>query len=216
MHFAGTMSWQIREGIDHNLAMALYVRDAAGLEPYVVTEPDVSVLDPPVPTHVATGGGDSSAQAMTDLRLAVREWPTWWTRALQQVSATTPQEAQEAGPPAPPEWRGLQDLPTMRALAQLHHPDFWRWLDAPKHTERERQRGQHGGSDPLHLTHLVNGYERRLGRPVRPFTLHLRLLPLQQSVGWVLDEQQILLSTRLREDAAAMERLLEPVILALA
>ena len=214
MHFAGTMSWQISAGIDQNLAMALYVRDAAGLEPYVVTEPDVGVLDPAV--HATTDSDTSSDHAVVDLRLAVREWPTWWARALQQVPATNIREAQDAGPPAPPEWLGLQDLPAMRALAQRHHHDFWRWLDVAEHIQGERQRGPRGRSDRLHLTHLVNGYERRLGRAVRPFTLHLRLLPLSQPLGWVLDEQQVVLSTRLREDTPALERFLEPVISALA
>jgi len=212
MHFAA-MSWQIREGIDPNVAMALYVRDAAGLEPYVVTEPDVGALYPLVP--VTTDSDVSGDHGAVDLRLAVREWPTWWARALQQVPATTPQEAQEAAPPAPPEWRGLQDLPAMRALAQRHHRDFWRWLDIPEHVEARRQRGQ-GGGDPLFSTHLVDGYAQRLGRPAHPFVLHLRLLPLSQPVGWVLDEQQVVLSTGLREDTSALERFLAPVISALA
>lgn len=208
------MGWSISEGIDENLAMALYVRDAAGLEPYVVTEPDVGVLYPHL--HAATDGDDEGAQAEVDLRLAVREWPTWWSRALQQVPATTLQEVRDSLPSAPPEWRGLQDLPAMRALAQHYYGGFRRWLDTPGQTEGERYRGWRGGSDPLALTTLVNGYERRLGRPVRPFSLRLRLLPVSQPVGWVLDEQQVMLSTGLREDAPALERLLAPVLAALA
>jgi hypothetical protein len=215
MHLAGTMSWQIHEGIDQHLAMALYVRDIAGLDPYVVTEPDVGALHPAVsPPPIERGGG--GADAAFDLRAAVQQWPTWWARALQQVPATTVEEAQEAAPPSPPQWRGVENLPAVRALVQRYHRDFWRWLDTVDHEEPERHRGRRGSSDPLHLTRFVNAYQHRLGRPVRPFTLHLRLLPLQQPVGWVLDEQQVVLSTGLREDARALEQLLAPVIAVLA
>ncbi|WP_432485829.1 hypothetical protein, partial [Kineococcus esterisolvens] len=228
VRFATTMSWQIREGLDQHLAMALYVRDAAGLQRYVVTEPDVGALAPAVPAPAGSGhhltpdeddvGADVGADV--DLSQAVREWPIWWARALHQVPLTqpptTPEELREAAPPAPPDWHGLQDLPAMRTLAERHHHDIRHWLREIKHNEIERCRGRRGSSDPLHLTHFVNAYAQRLGRRVRPFTLHLRLLPLQQPAGWVLDEQQVLLSTALREDADALERLLEPVVSALA
>lgn len=237
VHVAGTRGWQIGEGIASHLAMALYVRDAAGLSPYVLTEPDVGALHPPVPApppepaHAADGFqeavGDVHVGAGIDLRLAAREWPIWWARALQQAppetAPVTPEEMLQAAPPAAPDWHGLEDLATMRALAQEHHDDFWRWLDEVTQEEISHHRvprglrgRRRGGSDPLDLTRFVNGYERRLGRAVRPFTLHLRLLPLAEPVGWVLDEHQVLLSTRLREDAPALERLLAPVIAALA
>ncbi|WP_337063411.1 hypothetical protein [Kineococcus sp. G2] len=240
MRFATTMSWQIREGIDQHLAMALYVRDAAGLQRYVVTEPDVGALVPAVSAPAGSGhhrtpdethrrtqneahdedevGADVGADV--DLSQAVREWPIWWARALHQVPPTqpptTPEELREAAPPAPPDWHGLQDLPAMRTLAERHHHDIRHWLREIKHNEIERCRGRRGSSDPLHLTRFVNAYAPRLRRRVRPFTLHLRLLPLQQPAGWVLNEQQVLLSTALREDADALERLLEPVVSALA
>ena len=234
MHLAGTMSWQISEGIDQCLAMALYVRDAAGLERYVVTEPDVGALEPAVPAPAGSGHHRTPDEAHdeahdedeVDLGQAVREWPIWWARSLQQVPPEAPpataDEALRMGPPSPPHWHGLQDLPAVRALAQRHHRDFWRWLNTVEHDEIERhhgsRRGRRGGSssDPLHLTRFVNAYEHRLGRPVRPFTLRLRLLPLQQPAGWVLDERQVLLSTALRGDAPALEELLEPVVSALA
>ncbi|MFD0485397.1 hypothetical protein ACFQ46_22620 [Kineococcus sp. GCM10028916] len=215
MHRAGTISWQIREGIDKHLAMALYIRDAAGLDPYVVTEPDVGALHPTVLSQPTDQTG-ASVDATLDLRAAVQQWPTWWARALQQVPATTVEEAQEAAPPSPPEWHGVHDLPAVRALVQRHHRDFWSWLDTADQGELDRYRGQRGSGDPLHLTRFVNAHEHQLKRPARPFTLHLRLLPLQQPVGWVLDEQQVVLSTGLREDARALEQLLAPVIAGLA
>ncbi|NAZ84533.1 hypothetical protein [Kineococcus indalonis] len=113
----------------------------------------------------------------------------------------------------------------MRALAEGHHDDFLRWFDAVEHEQgdwyrRPRplfgRRGRGGGSDPGHLSRFVNGYQRRLGRAVRPFSLRLRLLPLAEPVGWVLDEHQVLLSTALRRDADALESFLEPVLSAVA
>ncbi|MCI3927395.1 hypothetical protein MO973_45210 [Paenibacillus sp. TRM 82003] len=122
-------------------------------------------------------------------------------------------------PPSPPHWRGLQDSPAMRDLAQRHHRDFWHWLNDIKLDQSAQHRSGHDRSSASHerldLTRFVNAYEHRLGRRVRPFTLHLRLLPLQQPAGWVLDEHQVLLSTTLREDTPALKQLLEPVVSAL-
>ncbi|NAZ84086.1 hypothetical protein GTR02_19960 [Kineococcus sp. R8] len=206
MRTAGSMSWQIRENLDRHLATALYVRDAAGLRPFVVGEPDVGDLWPEV-----TVGADADAAA--ELSRAVSEWPQWWARALHGPPVG-PSDA-EPLPPGPPDWRGLEDLPAVRALAERHHRDAARWVDAAR-AEVQVGRLARGGRDPLHLTHFVNGFEQRLGRPVRPFALHLRLLPLAEPVGWVLDGQQVLVSTRLLLDPGAVERFLDPVVAALA
>jgi hypothetical protein len=100
----------------------------------------------------------------------------------------------------------------VRALAERHHRACWRWIDDRKREQADRFRQD----DPLHVTRWVNGYERRLGRPVRPFRLTVRLLPLTESVGWVLSRDDVLVSTALRRDARAFEEFFAPVVDALA
>lgn len=197
VHLRGTASWEVREDFDRGLLLALYVRDAEGLTPFVVSEPavgepEVGALDPAPDTTTAA---PSSA--------AVREWGIWWHRAL-----TEPPQV----PPSPPDWNGLEHLPTVRVLAERHHRKFWGWIDDRTREQADSRRK----GDPVDLTRWVNGYERRLGRPVRPFQLGVRLLPLAEPVGWVLAGDEVLVSTALRRDARAYEEFLTPVVDALA
>ena len=195
MHFDQTTSWQIREDLDYSLTLALYVRDAAGLTPYVAVEQDIPPLLPVVPAQ----------RHDIDLGVAAREWPQWWVRALQR-----PVE-----PPLLPEgpgWDELDDLPVVRRLAEQQHRHYWTWMGAAKAEEIRRARSDQA----MHLTRFVNAFEARLSRPVRPFRLHLRVLPVDAAAGWVLDEQQVLVTSRLLDDPVALEQVLGPVVSVLA
>ena len=66
MKFAGRESWQVRHGTDHAVSVALYVRDALALS--VDTDPEIPLLDPPVPVHIPDGVDRAAVQ---------REWPGW-------------------------------------------------------------------------------------------------------------------------------------------
>ena len=175
--------------------MVLYLRDAAGLGRYVLPEPDLPPVEPLVPARPHD----------VDLRLAIREWERWWTRTARQSSRSTP-------PPHPPDWVELADLPTMRALAEQHFDDFWVWMGTVRNYELERRKS----GRPLQLTEFVNGFEERLGRPVRPFVLSITELPLAGAGGWVLDPNHVLISSRLSDDDAALRSFLQPVVEALA
>jgi len=174
--------------------MVLYLRDAAGLGRYVLPEPDLPPLEPVVPPR----------RHDVDLRLAIREWERWWTRTVRSPRSMPP--------PRPPEWVELADLPAMRALAEQHVEDFWIWMGTVRNAELERQQS----GDSLHLTHFVNGFEEKLGRPVRPFVLTMTELPLAGAGGWVLDPNHVLISTQLSDDASALRTFLQPVVQALA
>ena len=194
MRQAGSMSWQIRSGLDKNVTTALYVRDAAGLGRYVYAEPDLPALWPPV----------EAQQVDVDLAEAIRQWQRWWPRVLRE-------SAEGDLPPYPPHWTGLEGLPVIRVLVQEFFEVAQVWMEDARRTEIERTRR---GS--LHLTHFVNGYEGSLGRPVHPFTLWLREVPLESVAGWVLGPNSALVSTRLCDDEDAMEAFLRPLVDSLA
>lgn len=185
VHRRGTTSWEVREDFAVAPLLALYVRDAAGLAPYVVGDPDVGPLQP-APRRV-----DEVSAA------AVREWPIWWHRALTE--------------PVRPDTSDLADLHAVRPLVQRHLRAFSRW-----HADREREWADEHSRRPPDLTRWINGYEGRLGRPVRPFRLTVRLLPLAEPVGWVLSGDDVLVSTRLQADGAAFRAFLAPVVDAMA
>lgn len=195
MHIRGSVSWDIRRGVDHGLARALYVRDAVGLAPYVAVLPDIPSMHPAV----------TRTQQAVDLRSAVQQWPQWWDRELAR------REQPPDSPPRPEE-ANIDDLPTVQGLAEVLHRDFWAWRNTVTRAEADRATSE----DPVHLVGLVNSFERRLCRPVRPFRLNLREVPVLEPLGWVLDEESVLVTTGLTNDPRATEEFLEPVIAALA
>lgn len=188
MHFAGSMGWQIRSGDDRDLSLATYVRDVTGVGRYASAEPDLPPLEPAVPVQ----GVD------VDLRDAIRQWETWWKRLLVPRDDDTP--------PFP---AALDDLPVVRDLVERHTRGFEDWTTRAAAGDRTR----HGS---LHLTHFVNAYEHWLGRPVRPFHLHVREVSVAGSEGWVLAPDVVVISSNLKRDEAAFEAFLRPVIEALA
>lgn len=158
MRAGGGESWRVAQGLDYSLALVLYVRDTLDLRPRLLLPQDVAPLEPavvPMPRDVLDR---VDAAAVTELT-------SWWTKALKHPS----------NPPLLPDtpgWAGMDDLPVARDLAQRFHVDFWEWLRPAKAHELEQAQ-----SDGLQLTRFVNGLEKELGRPVRPFRLSIRVIP---------------------------------------
>lgn len=190
-------SWEIRSGIDDELSLVLYVRDAAGLGRYVLTDPDLPPLSPAVPVYVDD----------IDLRLAIRQWERWWARAVRP-SLDRPRSLS-------PDWAELRaalaDIPAMKALTERLFDDFRAWSRG-RHDEANLIRTHRS----LALVRFVNDHEQTLGRPVRRFMLVIRELPVEGLGGWVLDRQHVLVSTALTRDAEAFRAFLAPVIARLA
>ncbi|WP_328291540.1 hypothetical protein OG218_02060 [Kineococcus sp. NBC_00420] len=194
MHMAGVPSWQIKSGFDGPLTLALYVRDAAGLGRYASAQPDLPPLQPSVAVQPVG----------VDLGEAIRQWERWWPRALAERS-------DDAAPFGPPRWPGLEDLPVLQALVEQHFEDFTRWSRQVQLAEQARAEN---GS--LGLVHFVNSYEGTLGRPLRPFSLNLREVPVEGSAGWVLEPGVVVVSSALLDDERSLEAFLRPVIDSLA
>ncbi|NHC15953.1 hypothetical protein [Motilibacter deserti] len=170
--------------------MALYLRDLAGVGPYVL--PDLPPLVPPVEC-----AGDE-----LDLGAAIREWERWWASMDVRLPGLLPM-------PRPPDWGGLEDAPTLRALLERRFPEAEAWVQGAKAAAAGRRRS-------LHLTHFVNGFEQRLGRPVRPFRLWVGEVPVRGSAGWTLDDGHVLVSSELATDESELEAFLAPLIQAVA
>ena len=189
--------WQIGQDLDYALALVLFVRDAIDLQSRLTLPQDVAPLEPAVllePRDVRDGLGEA----------AVEELHRWWTVAIRQP-------AESPLLPGLPGWDGMDGLPDARNLAERLQVDFWQWLQPAKEHELQQAR-----SDRLHLTHFVNGLETELGRPVRPFRLRIRVIPVGGATGWILDEHEVLVTPGLRDDATALTCFLRPVVSALA
>jgi hypothetical protein len=122
MQLAGRTSWRFGENDGGNLDLALFARDAAGLE--VPPAPDI-----PPPLAAAIGHRLAPASGV-----AAAQWVTWW-RALVRFQAGEAAPWRRPGPGAdvrawleamheryvavfdPPEFESLASMPALRAVA---------------------------------------------------------------------------------------------------
>ena len=191
--------WQIGEDLSWPLTVALYVREALGLP---ATGPFFTPpLVPGVPEHIpVTGPG-------LDIGLA-DEWSAWFSGLL-------------ADPRVIP-WGGSMDYfsldlrdPVFRdmvaryfeaavAAADIAHEDYAAHFHISIKTEG------------AYLGKLVRSVEKELGHTAAPFSLTLRILPVE---GFWLHRTapgEVLMSEPARRDPDHLHRLLVPIIRELA
>lgn len=170
--------------------LAFYVRDLAGIGPFVL--PDLPPLVPKV---------EEQLRPPTNRGRATAEWERWWRSIDDELLGLLPA-------PRPPQWHGLEAAPTLRGLLEEHFNEACSWVRAAQ-VDAHRP-----GS--LHLTHFVNGFEQRLARPVRPFLLRMTEVPVNGAQGWILTDTHVLVSSLLLRDEPALEAFLDPVVQRLA
>jgi len=193
MRRAGTTSWQMGEDVSVSLSVALYVRDALGLP---ATKPFfIPPVVPAVPEHVPVIGPD------VDIDLA-DEWPKWFLDLPSKASS--------------------QPVPGM--FLQSRSPAFRQAVEgylepAERFATAFRDNYFHPGymkSQGLHINHLVSSIEKELGHRAAPFTLQLRILPVEGAWLHRAAPDLVLLSAGARADPAQLHRLLGPIIRELA
>jgi hypothetical protein len=215
MLLAGTTSWAMSTDEPLTLLLALYVRDASGLHPYL--ESDIPALEPAVPPDISSS---------LPKGVASNQWEAWWHEILEG-GGFWPEEinphdfAKVRGDPqihklyywpsryAGPNFPGLDASPELQALVRRHHQAALAWGSARKHEwdalERTRQRaGLEWG--------IVKSVERSLGSTARPFRLDLRLLPVAGSYVLRLSMNRALLSLTMYRDRAAYGKWLTAVV----
>jgi hypothetical protein len=205
MRVAGYSSWVITEDEASYLAMALFIRDSAGLD--TSTNPAA-----PPPLHPAVPV-DESLRSQFDH--AGPAWNAWWSRLLR-VLASAPSEPvafEDAVAGAGADIRPLLDAGLTPARRWAREQALFR--PSPRHG--------------LEIVELVHSVEQQQGRQAAPFHLDLLTLPVRgfwsgrAAVGRELPGQPglhpslaLLLSGQLRADRAELDRVLRPVIVALA
>lgn len=152
MQDAGSASWRFAEGIEQLPLVALFVRDAAGLDvpPSPVNPPR---LDGDWPDH--------SAQHSEQRATAGAFWTGWWQAVLAQ------DVRQHQGAPHgvdqrawfrqwtdehravfdPPEFTSLADRPALREVVRTTFEEALRWADARRRTLLFPPAGRHGQFD---------------------------------------------------------------------
>ena len=189
MRTAGRPSWQIIVDHPQVLAIALYIRDVAGVA-HEAPPADLPGLVPPVAPNGA-------ASATTE---ATAEWNAWWSHAL----STGPRAAMEL---QPPDFPAFTDAPALRQLLNDHFEAARRWSDGATRTHAD-----HMLRNPLPLGELVSDVERAVGRAVSPFTLRLDEVPVAGQGLWPVAPAHALVSPELLRDPDALLTELRPEV----
>jgi hypothetical protein len=191
MRFAGRPSWSIAVDEPHNLLIALFVRDAAGLQPD--TDPVIPALTPAVATNQTPAAATGPA--------ASAQWAGWWTRLL---------DADHLTPVAtPPDFPQLADSPDLQQILRACYPDAIRWSAS---RQREHVTFMTGSNRRPVAGDVVREIERSLGRPARPFELRVTVLPLTGTHAWRVDPQHLIVTRALFTDTTAYRTRLHTVV----
>src|SRR5215831_5793137 len=175
MQLAGTQSWRMACDEPRLLVLALYVRDAAGLD--AAADPPVARLQPAV-----AGAGDAAPEA------AAAQWTAWWSHLVAREPAVQ-RGVEDAGGGmeslriladhhrgfGPPGFEALRDSPELAELVSRHFAAAQAWSE-----ERTREFFQRT-VDPTRAhveAEVVREAEWLLGRRARPFRLQVSILPV--------------------------------------
>jgi hypothetical protein len=190
---AGRPSWQIVVDHPQVLAIALYIRDVAGIR-HEALPADLPAVVPP-----AARAEESAATTQ-----AAAEWNAWWTRTL----ATGPRALTELRPPSFP---AFADVPALQRLLREHFDAARRWSESGK-----RDHADHMTSNSPPLGRWVEDVGRALGRPVAPFTLRIDEVPVAGETWRQVSDAHVLVSPALLRNPAALVTELRPAIRRLA
>ncbi|MGY1854977.1 hypothetical protein [Modestobacter sp. SYSU DS0290] len=175
------------------LAIALYIRDVAGL--VSETGPaDLPGVSPPVARSEA-----ASAPAGTRA-----DWDAWWSRAL----TTGPGAVVEL---QPPDFPAFDAAPAVQRLLRQHFDVAVRWSSNGRRDHAEYMIGRR-----LPLGELVAEVELALGRPAEPFTLRIDEVPVAGRTWRRVADAHVLVSPGLLRDPTALVTELRPVVQELA
>ncbi len=202
MRMAGTQSWQVHQGTELAVDMALYIRDTLALS--VTTEPDIPLLDPGVPVYVPD---------TVDRAAVTREWPDWWADVLATVAEDHTENRREwfETYPSRLESPALRHRPAIRVALRAFEQA------AARHFAGLQQ--QHQGiprSPDFNIGHLVRAREAELGRRAYPFRLVITELSVD---GLFLHRQaphHALISARLARDIPRRDEALTKIVAELA
>ncbi len=199
MHHTGGPGWRITTDTSGPMLIALYIRDAAGLDS--VGHPSLSHVAPKIrPSDhihlIADVGGLSALKT---------EWEAWWDQLLK----VHPEMSPELGPPG---FRAFSNSPALRRVLQAHFGAALSWARerraeyAALEAEREA-----GGGEQL-LKDMVDDRLLEVDRAAHDFTLTIIELPLTEPRAWFLEPDKIIMSSHLMSQPELFRSYVQPVV----
>ena len=199
MHHAGGSGWRITMDTSGPMLIALYVRDAAGLE--TAGHPALSHVAPKIrPSDhsnlIAEVGGFSALKT---------EWEAWWEQLLKAYPEMSPELA-------PPAFRAFSNSPALRRVLQAHFGAALTWA-------RER-RGEYGALEAEReasgaaqvLADMVDDRLLEVGRASNDFDLTIIELPLAEPRAWYLEPDKMIMSHELLAQPELFRSYVQPVV----
>lgn len=198
MQLTGGSGWRITMDTCQPMLVALYLRDAAGLEgagqpalPHVapaVRASDHSLL-------VSSVGGNAALRY---------QWELWWEGLLSGYPTASALTA--------PDFPELAALPALQRVAHAHHGAALDWAQerAQRYARLTAQRQSLGGHRIV--TELVQNRELELGRNARDFTLNIVEVPLTQQRAWFIEPDKIIMGSHLLDAPDVFCSYVQPVV----
>ena len=199
MHQTGGPGWRITMDTSGPMLIALYVRDAAGLDavgsPHSATWHRRSVP----PTTPTSSTRSAAAGALKT------EWEAWW----EQLLKAHPEMAPEL---APPGFRAFGNSPALRRVLQAH---FGAALPGPGNAGASMPRSRRNGTPAATTQLLADMVDDRLlevGRDASDFDLTIIELPLAEPRAWYLEPDKIIMSHELIVRPELFRSYVQPVV----
>jgi hypothetical protein len=208
-----TTSWRASWGSEHQIDLALYLRDVLALS--VDDDQVLPPVEPAVPVHIPPAINRAEVQA---------QWSGWWTDLLTALRGRG-----ESGP-RKPRTRLRRPVPGDGSAIDLAVQHFA--TAASRHFAAARGSGLRDGQNGAQLSapgfyrrhilagdrlgQLVRETEVHLGRRAHPFRLSVIEISVAGRIWARTAEDQILVSSRFAEDPPALEAAMRAVIRELA
>jgi hypothetical protein len=181
------------------MLIALYVRDAAGLD--TAGHPALCHAAPKIRASdhshlIAEVGGTAALKT---------EWEAWWEQLLKAHPEMSPELS-------PPGFRAFSNSPALRRVLQAHFGAALTWarerLGEYEALEAEREAN---GNNEL-LADMVEDRLLDVGRASKDFGLTIIELPLAEPRAWYLEPDKIIMSRELLSQPELFRSYVQPVV----
>jgi len=199
MHHTGGPGWRITMDTSGPMLIALYVRDAAGLDS--AGHPALCHVAPKIRASdhshlIAEVGGPAALKT---------EWEAWW----EQLVKAHPEMSPELSPPG---FRTFSNSPALRRVLQAHFGAALTWARERRAEYVALEAERESNSNNELLADMVEDRLLEVGRAARDFSLTIIELPLAEPRAWYLEPDKIIMSHELLSQPELFRSYVQPVI----
>ncbi|AXJ11544.1 hypothetical protein [Arthrobacter sp. PM3] len=199
MHHTGGPGWRITMDTSGPMLIALYVRDAAGLD--TAGHPALCHVAPKIRAadhaHLISEVGGPAALKT--------EWEAWWEQLLKAHPEMSPELS-------PPGFGTFSNSPALRRVLQAHFGAALTWSRErlAEYGALEAEREANSANELL--ADMVEDRLLEVGRAAKDFSLTIIELPLAEPRAWYLEPDKIIMSHELLSQPELFRSYVQPVV----